>query len=191
MLSDTLTSGRVEGSAIESSSGHVSMGAVLQPFIDILVTPIQSATPRWVSNQRTHRPWLSPWGSQVALRAWSFQHRALKLAATLCQLVGCFGPPPIMRNISDPWGVLVPWASGPLVLSQTKDWSHELFPGLCLWTFPVPRGGGWLEVKLGFGVHPEWYFLSWLCHVGDILALLVSYKKAEVSGTMYMLYYRY
>ena len=43
MLSDTLTSGRVEGSAIESSSGHVSMGAVLQPFIDILVTPIQSA----------------------------------------------------------------------------------------------------------------------------------------------------
>ena len=24
----------------------------------------------------------------------------------------------------------------------------------------VPRGGGWLEVKLGFGVHPEWYFLS-------------------------------
>ena len=53
---------------------------------------LTSATSCWMSNWRSHHPRLSPWGSPVILQTSekkkSFQHRALKLAATLWWLVG-------------------------------------------------------------------------------------------------------
>ena len=43
VLSDMLTSGRVEGSSTKSSSGHVNVAElVLQTFVDILVTTIST-----------------------------------------------------------------------------------------------------------------------------------------------------
>ena len=92
-----------------------------------------SVTPRWVSNRRSRRPQLSPWRSLVIL--WTWPEFPAPCAWTGCHFVptgGHLGPPPIARRISDPCGVLVPWASGSLVLSQTKDRSCGLCPDLRL-----------------------------------------------------------
>ena len=67
---------------------------------------LTSATPRWVSNRRSHRPQISLWGSPVVHQLFSRVSR-LKLAATLCRVTGAtwgfepawLSPHPILRAI--------------------------------------------------------------------------------------------
>ena len=114
-------------------------GVVLQPFIDIPVTPIRpcwvptSTTPHWMSNRRNHHPWLSPWVQSFSKLGQSFQYFG--------PTGECLGPPPIARRLSDSCGILIPWASNPLFYPRLKTGCmdsvyNNLLPVLtfpCIW----------------------------------------------------------
>ena len=82
-----------------------------------------SATPRWVSNQMSHRPQILLWGSPVVHQLFSRVSR-LKLAATLRQVTGAT------------WGFEPAWLSPHPILragySLEPCWIHVLHIWVCL-----------------------------------------------------------
>ena len=136
--------------------------SVFQPFVDIPATPWQSLlnpdvcdTPLGVKPEESLPSTLGVMDSSSS----PILARVSRIASSNWLPLGadwwCLGSPPIKRRISDPCSALVPWASGPLVLSQTKDWSRGLCPGLRLQAFPVPPWKRMAGAELSFGIHPE------------------------------------